>query len=434
MRDSKLRLEDRLQVPIASLAYPFGKLRHHVTTRTVDLAREADYEQAVSTHAQAIADSDDDMCLPRIVVGNDTVSQLAEKVLGTIDWHAQRARATAPDAVGAFVLGSALTMTSDVADAPAVEADNAPRVVSVIITSYNYGRFLGGAIESVLAQTYSPLDIVVVDDGSTDETATVARSYAARGVAYVSTPRVGAARARNAGIGLTAGPLVAFLDADDTWLPNKIERQVAHLGQHPEVALVSCHAYACDEQMQRESIVHAAEEPSRWMLERLLVHNVVLNPTCVLVRRPALERVGGFSDLRKWEDWDTWLRIAKLSRLGFIPEVLADVRRHHRGLSPQDGYEHLALDQAIFDRHIMDVASPWKRRVLRRRARSVSYFHVARLMADHDRGAARRFSVRALLLDPTILTRRKIASVVRTHSPPWFATSSPNRARRRAGA
>ena len=105
---------------------------------------------------------------------------------------------------------------------------------------------------------------------------------------------------------------MAFLDADDTWLPNKIERQVAHLRRHPEIALVSCHAYACDEQMQRESIVHAAEEPSRWMLERLLVHNVVLNPTCVLVRRPVLERVGGFSDLRKWEDWDTWLRIAKI--------------------------------------------------------------------------------------------------------------------------
>ena len=300
--------------------------------------------------------------------------------------------------------------------------------MSVIITSYNYGRFLGGAIESVLAQTYSPLDIVVVDDGSTDETADRRSNVCSvAACAYVSTPRVGAARARNAGIGVTAGPLVAFLDADDTWLPNKIERQVAHLRRHPEIALVSCHAYACDEQMQRESIVHAAEDPSRWMLERLLVHNVVLNPTCVLVRRPVLERVGGFSDLRKWEDWDTWLRIAKLSRLGFIPEVLADVRRHHRGLSPQDGYEHLALDEAIFDRHIMDVASPWKRRVLRRRARSVSYFHVARLMADHDRAAARRFSVRALLLDPTILTRRKVASVVRTHTPVWSATSLANR-------
>ena len=93
MRDSKLRLEDRLQVPIASLAYPFGKLRHHVTGKTVDLARESGYEQAVSTHARAIADSDDDLCLPRIVIGNETVSQLAEKVIGTIDWHAHvRAR------------------------------------------------------------------------------------------------------------------------------------------------------------------------------------------------------------------------------------------------------------------------------------------------------------------------------------------------------
>ena len=169
--------------------------------------------------------------------------------------------------------------------------------------------------------------------------------------------------------------------------------------------------------MQRESIVHAAESPSRWMLERLLIHNVVLNPTCVVVWRSVLERVGGFSDLRQWEDWDTWLRIAKIAPLGFIAEVLANVRRHTGGLSPQDGYEHLALDEAIFERHVGAVGSAWKRRVLRRRARSVSYFHVARLVGDHDRGAARRFSMRALLLDPTILTRRKVGSVVRTHLP-----------------
>ncbi len=325
-------------------------------------------------------------------------------------------------------------MTSECAAAPVPDATRVPPVVSVIVTSFNYGRFLSGAIESVLAQTYSPLDIVVVDDGSTDDTASVARAYADRGVSYLRTPHGGAARARNAGVGVTAGPLVAFLDADDAWLPNKIERQVGHLRRHPEIALVSCHAYACDERMQRESVVHAAEDPSRWMLERLLVHNVVLNPTCVVVRRPALDRVGGFSDLTKWEDWDTWLRIAKMSRLGFIPEVLAEVRRHNRGLSPRDGYEHLALDQAIFDRHITDVASRWRRRVLRRRARSISYFHVARLMAGHDRVAARRFAVRALVLDPTILTRRKVGSVLRTHTPSWFTTSSPDLAHRQAAS
>ena len=193
---------------------------------------------------------------------------------------------------------------------------------------------------------------------------------------------------------------------------------------HPEIALVSCHAYACDEQMQRESVVHAAESPSGWMLERLLVHNVVLNPTCVLVRRAALERVGGFSDLRKWEDWDTWLRIAKICAARvhsrrcwrrFAAIVAASPRRTATSTLHSTRRSSSATS--------MMSSSRWKRRLLRRRARSVSYFHVARLIGDHDRVAARRYSLRALLLDPTVLTRRKIGSVLRTHVPVWPAAT-----------
>jgi GT2 family glycosyltransferase len=186
---------------------------------------------------------------------------------------------------------------------------------------------------------------------------------------------------------------------------------------HPEIALVSCHADACSEDMQFESVVHAARVPAGWILESLLVRNIVLNPTCVLVRRDALEGVGGFSDLDKWEDWDTWLRISKQYPIGFIPESLAKVRRHQRGLSPQDGYEHLALDRAVFERHVDGVDRAWRRAVLRRRARSVSYFHFARLVGDQDRAAAARFARRALVLDPTTLTRRKLGMVARTWKP-----------------
>lgn len=290
-------------------------------------------------------------------------------------------------------------------------------VVSVVVTSYNYGRFLGGALDSVLAQTYPALETIVVDDGSSDDTALVAGRYRDRGVRYVHQPNAGAAQARNAGVRNTTGPLLAFLDADDEWCSDKIARQVDHLARHPEIALVSCHADACDEQMHFESVVHAASTPSGWMLEPLLVRNVVLNPSCVLVRRTALARVGGFSALPKWEDWDTWIRIAKLYPLGFIPESLARVRRHQRGLSPQDGYEHVALDRAVFERHADAVESGLRRAILRRKARSLSYFHLARLVGDQDRAVATRSALRALVLDPTTLTRRKVGMVVRTTRP-----------------
>jgi peptidoglycan/xylan/chitin deacetylase (PgdA/CDA1 family) len=98
MQESKRRLEDRLDAPITSLAYPFGKLRHHVAPLTVELARACGYERAVSTLGRAIVDADDDLCLPRLVIGNDSVPQLHAKVVGAIDWHA-RVRAHLPRAL-----------------------------------------------------------------------------------------------------------------------------------------------------------------------------------------------------------------------------------------------------------------------------------------------------------------------------------------------
>ena len=101
--------------------------------------------------------------------------------------------------------------------------------VDAIITCHNYGRFLGEAIESVLGQSHPSSSVVVVDDGSTDETAAVAARYADRGVRYVQGPLGGAGQARNAGLEVTSAPLVAFLDADDAWLPHRLAVGVAHL-------------------------------------------------------------------------------------------------------------------------------------------------------------------------------------------------------------
>ena len=98
--------------------------------------------------------------------------------------------------------------------------------VSAIITTYNYGRFIEGAIDSVLHQTRPPDEVVVVDDGSTDDTAAIVARYRSRGVRYIYQQNAGAGSARNRGIQATSGELVAFLDADDRWLPDKIALQL----------------------------------------------------------------------------------------------------------------------------------------------------------------------------------------------------------------
>src|SRR5947209_13220762 len=101
--------------------------------------------------------------------------------------------------------------------------------VSVIIPTYNHGRFIADAIESVLAQTYPVSEIIVVDDGSTDETQEVVEKFGEK-VRYIEQANAGVSAARNTGIENSDGDLVAFLDADDTWLPEKIEKQVAKFG------------------------------------------------------------------------------------------------------------------------------------------------------------------------------------------------------------
>jgi glycosyltransferase involved in cell wall biosynthesis len=287
--------------------------------------------------------------------------------------------------------------------------------VDAIITCHNYGRFLGTAIESALAQSYPNLAILVVDDGSTDDTAAVAARYAERGVRYLYQPKGGAGRARNAGLRATSAPLVAFLDADDAWLPNRVATGVAHLERYPTAALVAAHAFACDEALRPSSVVHALRGPACGrVFKPLLRHNVVLNPSSVLVRRSALEAAGGFSELPIGQDWDTWLEIAKRFPIGFSDEVVALVRRHSRSITPRTGHSRIDIQLAIVDRHLGDLRPAWKRPLVRRSAASAAYLHagLGSAIQGHNR-VARRYAIDALALDPFTLSRRKLALLAR---------------------
>ena len=132
--------------------------------------------------------------------------------------------------------------------------------VSAVIPCYNYGRFLGEAIESVLSQTFSAHEIIVVDDGSTDGTPEVARRYGEK-IRYHRTENRGVSAARNAGIALAEGDLIAFLDADDRWLPNKLECQVPVFDGTPGVGLVHARSRVFDG-VTGESLCEPMPNPS----------------------------------------------------------------------------------------------------------------------------------------------------------------------------
>ncbi|HEX8287412.1 MAG TPA: glycosyltransferase [Pyrinomonadaceae bacterium] len=203
--------------------------------------------------------------------------------------------------------------------------------VSVIIPNYNYGRFLRETIESVLAQTYPCKEIVVVDDGSTDDSLEVLARYDQNKVKIIRQKNRGVGAARNAGVKASSGDLVAFLDADDFWLAHKIEKQIERLLSDKDFGLVTCGMREFD--VSGKTIEIYAQGMEGWRAEEiLLVKPVMVGPgsTSLLWRR-VFDEVGGFDERKEMhpsEDWEFCYRVARVSKIAFVPEILAAYRNH----------------------------------------------------------------------------------------------------------
>jgi glycosyltransferase involved in cell wall biosynthesis len=209
--------------------------------------------------------------------------------------------------------------------------------VSVVIPTYNRADLLSSAIDSELAQSCPASEILVVDDGSTDTTAQVVMGYG-HPVQYLQLPHTGLpAATRNAGIRAATGDLLAFLDSDDLFLPDKLALQTQAMAQMPEAGLVYSDALFFRTQ-PTEPVGHVLDglpSPTGWVLPQLLVGNF-LAPPAVLVRRTALESVGFFNenpDFFAVEDFDLWLRLAEAFPFTYIPGDVAAIRRHPGGIS-----------------------------------------------------------------------------------------------------
>jgi glycosyltransferase involved in cell wall biosynthesis len=200
--------------------------------------------------------------------------------------------------------------------------------VSVVIPTYNYGRFIGEAIESILAQTYPASEIIVVDDGSTDDTEQAAKKFGDK-VRYIKKENGGVCSARNVGIKNASGDFVVFFDADDISHPAKIERQLAKFAEDSEIGLVHCGVRDFDSQGNTTQYHLVGEEG--WVADdMLLMKPVVIGPGgTIMVKREAFAAVGDFDErLEIYEDWEFCYRVARKFKVGFVPEVLLDRRIH----------------------------------------------------------------------------------------------------------
>ena len=202
-------------------------------------------------------------------------------------------------------------------------------LVSIIIPTYNRADFLSEAIRSVLAQTFTGYELIVVDDGSTDGTVAMVRGIADPRVSVLSLPHCGSpGRARNAGIARARGRYVAFLDSDNLWEPTKLEDQLAALSAHPECRWCHTGLQCIDEAgapHPRWPLPRPASEG--WMLEPLLRRRDGVNTSSVLAESTLLREVGGFDETFVWgEDYDLWVRLALRSPIASV----RDARVRHR--------------------------------------------------------------------------------------------------------
>jgi glycosyltransferase involved in cell wall biosynthesis len=216
-----------------------------------------------------------------------------------------------------------------------------PRSVSVVIPTYNYGRFIDGAIRSVLEQTRPPDEIVVVDDGSTDDTARVVEGFG-DAVKYVRQNNAGVCAARNRGVAESHGDLIAFLDADDLWEPACLEMLLAKFTGDERIGLVHCGMREFDD-ASGQTIRIVLEGGEDRLAENLLLWEgpVIAGPCSVIVTRTAFDDVDGFdTQMKVGEDWDFYYRIARKFQVRFVPQLLVHYRSHanaaHRNVAEME--------------------------------------------------------------------------------------------------
>lgn len=266
-------------------------------------------------------------------------------------------------------------------------------LVSVVVPTYNRASLLKQAIDSVLEQTYTTWELLIIDDGSTDDTREIIAKYESDArIKYFVQRNRGQAAARNVGIDKARGEFIAFLDSDNRWITDKLEQQINYLTRHPEVDVV----YGDIEEIDLDGSVlgpgPGMSRHSGWVWRPLLIDNFV-NFNTSIVRSRKLREVGAMDEsVRRGDDYDLWLRLSTVARFHFMPGVVAQYRVAGDRISDNVAARfdsNIAAVQRFFDRNPdLLTASERKRITARIRARFARAFATQREPAQALRMAA----------------------------------------------
>lgn len=263
---------------------------------------------------------------------------------------------------------------------PAESTRSPDSSVSVVIPARNAEPTLARALVSARNQSVAPLEIVVVDDASTDATAEIATAHGVRLVRRAE--RGGAAAARNAGIAAARGRWIAFLDADDEWLATKLEKQLLQVGTSPSFVFCASHEVAPSGQVLGDTYGGRQVTAGEGAWKALLAANFVATPT-VLAPRALLLALGGFDEsLKVAEDQDMWIRLALSGPPAYVPESLVRVHVQPRSLSSWTLADQYAFTLPMIERHLKQLSG----RLTAREARAIlgeRYVRIGLAAADN---------------------------------------------------
>jgi len=291
--------------------------------------------------------------------------------------------------------------------------------VSVIIPTYNYGRFLSSAIESVMKQTYRDYEIIVIDDGSTDDTKEVMEKYCGT-IRYIYQSNKGVSTARNKGIGIAKGQYIAFLDADDYWLPEKLDKSIKFL-ENNNFDWICTSRFKITENGECPERKIAARsgiyEPKSFKLSNLEIalfnpeYSIAITST-VLIRRTCFNKAGLFdTSFRIGEDIDLWLRLKEAGfNGGYLDDALTVGRGHITSLTRNGFADNLNESIKVARKHaaILKINKIFNSRLYSGFWREIAICYYLK----HRKISAIKYAILSIIYFPVIAYRQKEAGTI----------------------
>ncbi|MFC1540660.1 glycosyltransferase [Candidatus Margulisiibacteriota bacterium] len=282
-------------------------------------------------------------------------------------------------------------------------------MVSVIIATHNHAHFLSECLNSVKQQTYPDYEVILVDNGSTDDTKEVVKKLSWDKLKYHYQENTGSvAGPRNTGLKLAKGQYVAFLDSDDFWYKNKLSTVIAKLVEDPAIDILTHDLFAKDE--NGSDHVMRVGPPAKDMFRHLLLSNRLLGSATV-AKKSVMNEIGGFDGRPEFvhaEDYETWLRLAyRGKKFNFLNETLGVYRIHGGNLSRD--FERASFDEInVLRRHLSDYRSkyPFDKFILSRRVMGRTYYWLGTKHLQNHRWLKGAFYImRSVLLSPEYILK-----------------------------